>query len=575
MKTCYQLVGVVIALCSLAACNSEQVGYLTFQEYEDGYWGLMDHKGNVLFSDEFENPIEGVSEGVILTKDDEGLFQYYTLEKKPKFIAGGYKDAAPFCGGVAPVVSKNDYIKFINKKGEVVFELKEIKGKKVNSVFNHPCGLAIYTLADGSEGVIDSKGKVLANFQGGGHGFLGDDMLYVSNSSDDHHTRTTRIYNRKDFLKGNMEDVLCSIKSPSSEEYPVYLVEKDIYIVKRERDYTIMNKGKEISTIPRDSKVNNIYDCTNKYLLFTNEDGDKRGVMDYKGNVIIKPKYECLAFIGEETLICSSNGEDFKAINLKGDVINPHVDAHEVAFDGVLYSYQSYYDSSDYPHYNRSFGGGYACFANGDGEYCFVDDKCKPINQTTYCDVKWASPNGYVKSDFYDVNKLISELGITEYGAGGITIKNTKEDFVELDQANSNYEKDITDYMYKNELFFSKEIGYKELEYRTLFSEYIARNVVTEHGGQSFWNGDCELQALQVAIRLTGELYERGEAVFNGLNEYFATRCIKYTPGRSKPIYRFSGGQDVQITHDWRQNIIILTYAVRGFDDDYFYNGTD
>ncbi len=575
MKTCYQLVGVVIALCSLAACNSEQVGYLTFQEYEDGYWGLMDHKGNVLFSDEFENPIEGVSEGVILTKDDEGLYQYYTLGKKPKFIAGGYKDAAPFRGGVAPVVSKNDYIKFINKKGEVVFELKEIKGKKVNSVFNHLCGLAIYTLADGSEGVIDSKGKVLANFQGGSHGFLGDDLLCVSNSSDDHHTRTTRIYNRKDFLKGNMEDVLCSIKSPSSEGYPVYLVEKDIYIVKRERDYTIMNKGKEISTIPRDSKVNSIYDYTNKYLLFTNEDGDKRGIMDYKGNVIIKPKYKCLAFIGEETLICSNNGEDFKAINLKGDVINPHVDAHEVAFDGVLYSYQSYYDPSDYPHYNRSFGGGYACFANGDGEYCFVDDKCKPVNQTTYCDVKWASPNGYVESDFYDVNKLISELGITEYGAGGITIKNTKEDFVELDQANSNYEKDITDYMYKNELFFSKEIGYKELEYRTLFSEYIARNVMTEHGGQSFWNGDCELQALQVAIRLTGELYERGEAVFNELNEYFATRCIKYTPGRSKPIYRFSGGQDVQITHDWRQNIIILTYAVRGFDDDYFYNGTD
>lgn len=574
MKTCYQLVGVVIALCSLAACNSGQVGYFTFQEYEDGYWGLMDHKGNVLFSDEFENPIEGVSEGVILTKDDEGLYQYYTLGKKPKFIAGGYKDAAPFCGGVAPVVSKNDYIKFINKKGEVVFELKEIKGEKVNSVFNHPCGLAIYTLADGSEGVIDSKGKVLANVQGGDLGFLNDDMLCVSNSSDDHRTRTTRIYNRKDFLKGNMEDVLYNFKSSGSERFFPYPVEKGIYIVKRERDYTIMNKGKEILTIPRDSKVNSIYDYTNKYLLFTNEDGDKRGVMDYKGNVIIRPKYECLAFIGEETLICSSNGEDFKAINLKGDVINPHVDVHEDAFDGVLYSFLSYYDSSDDFHYNRSFGGGYACFANGDGEYCFVDDKCKPINQTTYCDVKWASPNGYVKSDFYDVNKLISELGITEYGAGGVTIKNTKEDFVELDQANSNYEKDINDYMYKNELFFSKEIGYKELEYRTLFSEYIARNVVSEHGGQSCWNGDCELQALQVTIRLIWELYGRGETVFNGLNEYFATRCIKYTPGRSKPIYRFSGGQDVQLEFDKEQNAIHLVYAVYGFNDDYF-NGTD
>jgi hypothetical protein len=129
--------------------------------------------------------------------------------------------------------------------------------------------------------------------------------------------------------------------------------------------------------------------------------------------------------------------------------------------------------------------------------------------------------------------------------------------------------------MYKNELFFSKEIGYMELEYRALFSEYIARNVVSEHGGQSFWNGDCELQALQVTIRLIGEWYRRGETVFNGLNEYFATRCIKYTPGRSKPIYRFSGGQDVQLEFDKEQNAIHLVYAVYGFNDDYFYNGTD
>lgn len=573
MKTCYQLVGVVIALCSLAACNSGQVGYLTFLENEDGYWGLMDHKGNVLFSDEFENPIEGVSEGVILTKDDEGLYQYYTLGKKPKFIAGGYISAAPFCGGVAPVVSKNDYIKFINKKGEVVFELKEIEGKKVESVTNHPSGMAIYSLADGSEGLINAKGDVLTSPQANSLDFFGDEMLMVSDP--DYRSRTTRIYNCKDFLKGNTEDALCIFKNPS---YDIpYYIESGIYIVKRERDFTIMNKGKEVLTIPRDSKVNNIYDYTNKYLLFKNENGDKRGVMDFKGNVIIRPQYNFLAFIGGKTLICSNNGRNFKAIDLKGNVINQHVDAHRDAFWGVLSKSMSItYAPSYYLHYNRSMGDGYACFANSDEEFYFVDDECKPINNKTFHMVHSTASNGGVVSDFFDVNKLISELDITEYGVGGITIKNSTEDFVELDQAGSYYEKDIYDYMYKSELTLSKEIEDVVVEYGAAFSDYIARNVMTEHGGQSFWNGDCKLLALHAGFMLTGDLTERGEIIYNGLNEYFTQKCNQYTLGSSRPIYRFSGGQDVQLEYDKEQNAIILKYAVYGFNNDYYINnGTD
>lgn len=550
MRTCYQLVGVVIALCSLAACNSGQVGYFTFQEYEDGYWGLMDHKGNVLFSDEFENPIEGVSEGVILTKDDEGLYQYYTLGKKPKFIAGGYKDAGDFHDGVAPVVRKNECIAFINKKGDVAFELKEIEGQHVDWVYEFQDGIGRCQLRDGAYVLIDTKGKVLSEPWKGGLFFLRNGLLSLSNDEK------KMIIHRKDFLAGKLDKALYVYDNEygGSSSY-----NDETIILNRENECVVLNlnNGKIILSILKDDKVDEIYGFSGKYLLFKNEDGDKRGVMDLKGNIVVRPKYKYLEFMNEKTLICSTNEANYRIIDFKENVLRDNLDAALAC---------------SFPEDKVAW------MVNEDDESIYLADmKGKAIGKKSYFidGIRNAYGDDAVKSDFYDVNKLISELGITEYGAGGFTIKNTKEDFVELDQANSNYEKDITDYMYKNELFFSKEIGYKELEYRTLFSEYIARNVVTEHGGQSFWNGDCELQALQVAIRLTGELYERGEAVFNGLNEYFATRCIKYTQGRSKPIYRFSGGQDVQITHDWRQNIIILTYAVRGFDDDYINNGTD
>ena len=54
MKSYYRFVG-ALALFSLVACNSKQVDYLPFQESEDGYWGLIDRKGKVLFAEEFEN----------------------------------------------------------------------------------------------------------------------------------------------------------------------------------------------------------------------------------------------------------------------------------------------------------------------------------------------------------------------------------------------------------------------------------------------------------------------------------------------------------------------------------------
>lgn len=549
MKTCYQLVGVVIALCSLAACNSEQVGYFTFQEYEDGYWGLMDHKGNVLFSDEFENPIEGVSEGVILTKDDEGLYQYYTLGKKPKFIAGGYIDAGDFHDGVAPVVRKNECIAFINKKGDLEFVLKEIEGQHVDWVYEFQDGIGRCQLRDGAYVLIDTKGKVLSESWKGGLSFLRNGLLRLSNDEKE------MIIHRKDFMAGKLDKALYVYDKEYSGSS---LYNDETIILNRENECVVLNlnNGKIILSIPKDDKVDKIYGFSGKYLLFKNEDGDKRGVMDMKGNVVIRPKYKYLEFMNEKTLICSTNEANYRIIDFKENVLRDNLDAALAC---------------SFPEDKVAW------MVNVDDESVYLADmKGKAIGKKSYSSdgIRNAYGDDAVMSDFYDVYKLISKLGITEYGAGGVTIRYTKDMLLELDQESSYYEKSISDYMWKKELIFSKKIENLRLSYIALFDDYIARNVVSEHGGQSCWNGDSRLQILAVDIRLIGELAGRGEVIYNGLNEYFTLRCKEYRLSRSKPIYRFSGGQDVQLEYDKEQNAIHLVYAVYGFNDDYF-NGTD
>ena len=56
----------------------------------------------------------------------------------------------------------------------------------------------------------------------------------------------------------------------------------DYYCVSTDKKHTIMDKDKTILTIPRNSKMNMVYDIMGKYILFSNEDRDRMGVMDLK-----------------------------------------------------------------------------------------------------------------------------------------------------------------------------------------------------------------------------------------------------------------------------------------------------
>lgn len=536
------------ALLSLVACDNKPMNYLSFQESEDDYWGLIDCNGNVLFADEFENEIEGVSDGVLMTTDDDGLYQYYTVAKSPKFLCGGYKSAGDFYKGIAPVVVKDEWIKFIDKKGKTVFELKEIEGKQVESVTSFHFGIAIYCLEDDSHGLIDTKGNILTKprnvnihfcttdkFYYGYSEVIENEMLVVTYDNE------MVLYHYKDFINDKQDKAYCELDFYNHDVR--FYKNSDYYCVSTDKRHMIMDKDKVILTTPRNSKVDAIYNIMGRHILFSNEDQDRMGVMDLKGNTIIRSKYRFLAFMDERSLICTTNDEDFKMIDIKDNVINSDVD-----YNPEVYSMEPLFDD------------GIACLPNDDDEFYFVDKKGESVNNETYYSVCELFDNNVVKSDFLNIKKFISELDITEFGVGGVTINNTVGEFVEFDNMDSDSEIDATDYTYEDEMEFSRYIDGIEVLYFPHFSEYIALNAVSEYGGESVWSEGCELTRLTTGFYLRGKYQGKGDVIFNGLYDFFFEKCEKFIKDDRDASFRFSNKKDLRLIYNKEKNFIALHY---------------
>ena len=155
--------------------------YLPFKFVDGEKWGMISPNGKILFTDKYEDShsvinndgeIENIDidispalNGFFLMTNKYGTKDYYTATKEPKFTFGGFQEAGLFRETVTPTVKKGEWIKFINRKGEVVFDFKEVNGVNVKKVSNFYNGVAIFELEDETYGCIDTKGKVLVNPQ--------------------------------------------------------------------------------------------------------------------------------------------------------------------------------------------------------------------------------------------------------------------------------------------------------------------------------------------------------------------------------------------------------------------------
>jgi|GEM_PF-6660584 len=135
--------------------------YLPFKDSaQSRKWGLIGLDGEVLLNDTLENEPSQVVSGIFAVKEG-GYYHYYTAKQSPERIGGDYVEAGLFYEDVAPCVERGKgYIEYIDKSGNVVFDLKEIDGHRVEWVTRFWNGLA-RVKAGGKIGFINTKGEVV------------------------------------------------------------------------------------------------------------------------------------------------------------------------------------------------------------------------------------------------------------------------------------------------------------------------------------------------------------------------------------------------------------------------------
>jgi len=135
--------------------------YLPFQDSaKSRKWGLVGLEGDVLCCDTFDNEPSQAVNGIFVLKEG-GFYHYYTATATPQRIGGDYVSAGLFYEDVAPCVERGKgYIEYIDKQGNVAFQLKEVDGKRVEWVTRFWNGLA-RVKAGGKIGFINTKGEVV------------------------------------------------------------------------------------------------------------------------------------------------------------------------------------------------------------------------------------------------------------------------------------------------------------------------------------------------------------------------------------------------------------------------------
>ncbi len=274
-KTVFYLVVILL----LQACNSTgtkqfNIAY-PFKENENDRWGLIDANGNVLIANEWETEPTLATDGIVIVQNKNNMFEYWTAEEKTKQIGGEYIGALPFREDLAAVISKDSICEYIDKQGNVKLSLNKLDGKKVNSITSFYEGKAAFMDESNKCGYIDKTGKVVIK----------------------------PVYNFvSKFSNGT---AYCSINEENSDNKTIYIIDEF---------------GKSLKEFSKEYLFNS---SISNYYPFSDDNGNAWGIMDSKGDKVLRPseKYKAIEAFGSKEFFSFSDGDKSGIINLKGEVV--------------------------------------------------------------------------------------------------------------------------------------------------------------------------------------------------------------------------------------------------------------
>lgn len=476
------LLQLLTLLLFLSSCSNEdgQIDYIPFQTSDGGKWGLISTEGDILFESEFKNLPSVSIDGYFTVKNKNELYEIYSSTKKPEQIGTQYKSVALFSEGLAPVVEPNKWITYINKKGEIEFELKEINGKPVEEAGRFHKGLAL-VFYDDKYVYINKKGQLaLDKSFTYATPFTENGLAFVVDCKN---TEKWSIINTSGEVLYNCSKDKCT---PAA-----FIDDKLIVSDANDRNlyWIIDKKGNKIGNT---FSAELISDVTKNGFAFKDDNG--WGIRDLE-NVIIRPKYDNISYNG-------------KLIAVKGDE-----DWHLLNNDGEKKGNGSY-KKIECPQNTK--GASSYCIVRDGSKYYFAKSNGE-IAKDAVAMNNFVCTNLYesVESDYFDVDSLISTLEITAEGVlkmkvGGIFCTEALKAFPSL-EPNDFY--DIWEKKYSSTV---NKCGIPVL----CFILMNALPVFDFMGpSECFWNEGSQIIGIGIRIDLTGKLSNKKNLLINSIKK--------------------------------------------------------
>ncbi len=254
--------------------------YVAFKADNEDRWGILElSTGKIVIENEWENVPSIESDGIIKVRNKNNLAEFFKVGEKPVHIGDEYRYATDFSDGLAVVARDKEYITVINTDGKEVLKLKELDGKQVEKVGAFKQGVAAFQDEDGKWGFVNKDGKVVikAKYDSAGEFNEGLAMVVIKAEPD----------NTVSFINKSGKDV---IKLPRGTEAKPIVSEGMIIYSDNGRDtYGVMDiKGDKIIKPSKDFRAINYF----KNGLASFYDGDRWGVIDKKGEVVVRAKYD-------------------------------------------------------------------------------------------------------------------------------------------------------------------------------------------------------------------------------------------------------------------------------------------
>ena len=479
---------VAVMMCESCSKSKEgKIEYIPFRETKDGNWGMISMDGKVLFKEEFKTKPTVVRDGRFFVRTKEGIWEMYDAKEKPRKIGADYAHTSGFCNGKALVAEKNKPVSIIDTQGKTIKLLDKIDGKEVDGVRAFVSGYAVFMTTDSLWGVIDDNGKCVIK-----------PVYYSLNDYGDGKFIGVNVKYKKDVLQGKKDKVKISVLNTSGEAVFNLSANKyeniGYFFVDGKLKVSVKKDGKEIYGII-DDKGNYVVKPSTKLKNigsihgdeFTYNNGEGWGLMNVKGETLVRAKYEYLYYDEDNILIAMTKDDDtyeFKYIDKKDNQIGS--DTYVVA---APFS---------------SFDSEHTLVKPNDKTYSIIDKKCKQLEGLPdIIDVGNYVGEDYVESDYIDLKKMIDGFGITQNGIAGLTFSSSPKEAVKAEVASGYATADETHpagtpywYDITNKITFLKNVngiyGSIDVSFPSNLSRqtYRTRRIIDYTIGDWYWYHD-------------------------------------------------------------------------------------